>query len=210
VQNPATLGIPHLPVLGWQTGSRKVEMTTTGTSSGRRQSAILIPVPQAEPVVGPYRLEYDPVAAAGVPAHVTLIVPWLPPEEIDPADLTELHGALDSAEPFDFVLRRVSWFGRKVLWLAPDPVEPFIKLTSLLADRFGTPPYDDDFDEIVPHLTVAHASDGVELAGVAADLNGRLADHPIQCQAQQVWVMVGDGQSWSVRDRFELRALQHH
>ena len=49
-----------------------------------------------------------------------------------------------------------------------------------------------------------------DLAGVAADLNGRLADHPVQCQAQQVWVMVGDGQSWSVRDRFELRALQHH
>jgi 2'-5' RNA ligase len=183
---------------------------TAGTSSGRRQSAILIPVPQAEPVVGRYRLEYDPVAAAGVPAHITLIVPWLPPDEIEPGDLVELHHALDSAEPFEFVLPRVSWFGRKVLWLAPDPVEPFVKLTSMLADRFGTPPYDDIFDEVVPHLTVAHASDGVELAGVAAELKGRLAEDPIHCQAQQVWVMVGDGLSWAVRDRFELRALQRH
>jgi 2'-5' RNA ligase len=178
---------------------------TTGTSSGRRQSAILIPVPQAEPVVRPYRLEYDPVAAAGVPAHITLIVPWLPPQEIAPADLVELAEALAGTDPFEFWLRRVSWFGRAVLWLAPDPIEPFVKMTSLLADRFGTPPYDDEFDEVVPHLTVAHASDGVELAGVAAQLESRLKTDPIDCWAEQVWVMVGDGQSWSVRERIDLK-----
>jgi 2'-5' RNA ligase len=177
---------------------------TTGTSSGRRQSAILIPVPWAEPVVGPYRLEYDPVAAAGVPAHITLIVPWLPPDEIEPADLDELAAALHSTSSFEFFLRQVNWFGRAVLWLAPDPVEPFVKLTSRLADRFGTPPYDDEFDEIVPHLTVAHASDGVELAGVAADLGKRLKKDPIRCRAEEVWVMVGDGQAWSVRDSVQL------
>jgi 2'-5' RNA ligase len=180
---------------------------TTGTSSGRRQSAILIPVPQAEPVVGKYRLEYDPVAAAGVPAHITLIVPWLPPDEIRAADLAELAGALDTTGPFQFRLGRVSWFGRAVLWLAPDPVEPFVKLTRLLANRFGTPPYDDEFDEIVPHLTVAHASDGVELAGLAAGLKRRLDADPIRCRAEEVWVMVGDGTSWSVLDRVLLKQL---
>lgn len=180
---------------------------TTGTSSGRRQSAILIPVPQAEPVVGPYRLEYDPVAAAGVPAHITLIVPWLPPDEIGPGDLAELAVALDTTRPFEFYLGRVSWFGRAVLWLAPEPVEPFVKLTGLLANRFGTPPYDDEFDEIVPHLTVAHASDGVELAGVAAALKTELDTNPIRCNAEEVWVMVGNGTSWTVRDRVHLKAL---
>jgi hypothetical protein len=176
---------------------------TIGTSSGRRQSAILIPATQAEPTVGAYRLEYDPVAAAGVPAHITLIVPWLPPGEIRPADLAELAALLHLIEPFDFRLVRPNWFGRGVLWLAPDPVEPFIKLTNQLADRFGTPPYDDEFDEIIPHLTVAHASDGVELSGVFTELEARL---PITCRAEQVWVMVGDGQSWSIRERIQLGA----
>jgi 2'-5' RNA ligase len=151
-----------------------------------------------------YRLEHDPVAAAGVPAHITLIVPWLPPPEIDPGDLTELAQALEATEPFDFSLARVSWFGRHVLWLAPDPIEPFVKLTSTLADRFGTPPYGDEFDEIVPHLTIGHASDGVELGSVAAELQGKL---PIACRAEEVWVMVGDGLAWSVKKSYTLAGL---
>ncbi len=174
---------------------------TMGTSSGRHQSAILIPVPEAEAVVGADRLEHDPVAAAGVPAHITLIVPWLPPEDITAADLDELGGALEGVEAFDFSLGQIRWFGRAVLWLAPDPVEPFIALTGLLADRFSTPPYGDEFDEIVPHLTVAHASDGVELAPVAHRLATRL---PVPCRAREAWVMVGDGRSWSIRATHQL------
>jgi 2'-5' RNA ligase len=174
---------------------------SVGTSSGGRQSAIVIPVPEAEPLVGAERLEHDPVASAGVPAHITLIVPWLPPDEIVAADLIELGDTLQGIEPFDFQLGRVSWFGRAVLWLGPDPSEPFVKLTGMLADRFGTPPYDDEFDEVVPHLTVAHASDGVELSPVAARLGAGL---PVPCRAREVWVMVGDGRTWSVRETYAL------
>jgi hypothetical protein len=90
-------------------------MTSSGTSSGRVQSAVLIPVPQADSVVGRYRFEHDPVAAAGVPAHVTLVVPWLPPDEITDEDLAELESELADVHAFDFALTRVDWFGRRVL-----------------------------------------------------------------------------------------------
>ncbi len=174
---------------------------STGTSSGRRQSAVILPVPDAEPVVGRYRMEYDPVAIAGVPAHITLMVPWLPIEEITAADVAELRRLLLSVPAFDYELTMVGWFGRRVLWLAPEPAEPFVKLTGMLGGTFGTSHYDDEFDEVVPHLTVGHASDGVELAGVAAALKPAL---PIRCRAREVWVMVGDGQVWKMRDRLAL------
>ncbi len=174
---------------------------TSGTSSGRHQSAILIPVHEADAVVAPFRLEHDPVATAGVPAHITLIVPWLPPVEIRPEDLDELDAVLRSTEAFDFLLSRVRWFGRRVLWLAPEPVQPFLHLVDLLSEHFGTPPYEDEFDEVVPHLTVGHASDGAELGAVAEQLASRL---PIRCRAEQVWVMEGDGQTWSVRHKVSL------
>ena len=176
-------------------------MTSPGTSSGRVQSAVLIPVPQADSVVGRWRYEHDPVAAAGVPAHVTLVVPWLPPDEIVAADLEELQEELADVRAFDFTLARVGWFGRRVLWLAPEPAEPFLKLTHRLADRFHTPPWEDEFDEVIPHLTVAHASDGVELVPVAADVATRL---PLRCRAQEVWVMVGGGGRWDLRHRITL------
>ncbi|HET9692285.1 MAG TPA: 2'-5' RNA ligase family protein [Acidimicrobiales bacterium] len=176
-------------------------MSSPGTSSGRRQSAILVPVPDAEPVVGPWRQEHDPVAPAGVPAHITLIVPWLPPDEIGDDDLAELGDALDGVEPFEFSLAATGWFARRVLYLTPAPAAPFVALTARLADRFGTPPYDDEFDEVVPHLTIGHASDGVELASVAAALERQL---PLTCRASEVWVMVGDGSTWSRRAAFPL------
>jgi 2'-5' RNA ligase len=176
---------------------------TAGTSSGKRQSAVLIPVPEADTVVGRWRHQYDPVAMAGVPAHITLVVPWLPPEEITEADLAELDESLDDVKAFDFDLVHVDWFGRRVLWVAPVPAAPFLSLTNRLADRFATPPWEDEFDEIVPHLTVAHASDGVELAPVAAEVTTRL---PLACRAEEVWVMVGDGSRWSLRHRRRLPA----
>jgi 2'-5' RNA ligase len=186
----------------WPEPAGKLATVSAGTSSGQRQSAIIIPVPDAEPVVERYRLEYDPVALAGVPAHITLIVPWLPPEEINEGNMAELADVLSSTTAFDFRLTRVSWFGRAVLWLAPDPAEPFIKLTAMLADRFGTLPYDDEFDEVVPHLTVGHASDGVELDSVGAAIAASL---PIACRAGEVWVMVGDGRTWNARKRVKLQ-----
>src|SRR5579864_841585 len=97
---------------------------TAGTSSGRTQSAILIPVPEADSVVGRWRHEHDPVAAAGVPAHITLVVPWLPPDEISEADLAELDDELEGVKAFDFDLTDVGWFGRRVLWVAPEPAAP--------------------------------------------------------------------------------------
>jgi 2'-5' RNA ligase len=174
---------------------------SSGTSSGQPQSAVLIPVPQADPVVARWRQHLDPVAAAGVPAHVTLIVPWLPPEEITATDLEELDRELGEAKAFDFTLSHVDWFGRRVLWVAPEPAKPFLELTRNLSERFGTPPYEDEFDEVVPHLTVAHATDGVELVPVAADLACQL---PVPCRAEEVWVMVGDGRRWELRHQARL------
>ncbi len=177
-------------------------MATPGTSSGRVQSAVLVPVPEAEVWVGDLRREHDPSAVAGVPAHVTLVVPWLPPDEIQEADLAALDEVVTAQPAFDFALTHVAWFGRSVLWLAPEPVEPFLGLTARVADEFATPPWEDEFDEVVPHLTVALASDGSELGPAAEKLATQL---PVACRAREVWVMIGDGDRWQTRHRVELR-----
>jgi 2'-5' RNA ligase len=162
---------------------------------------VLIPVPQAEWVVGRWRLDHDPVAAAGVPPHITLVVPWLPPASITPADLGHLEEELADVEAFDFELTRVDWFGRRVLWVAPEPAKPFLELTTRLSERFHTPPWEGEFDEVVPHLTLAHAREGVELVPIAADVASHL---PVHCRAAEVWVMLGGGPRWELRHRVRL------
>jgi 2'-5' RNA ligase len=165
------------------------------------QTALLIPVPEAEALVGVWRHEYDPSARAGVPPHVTVLVPFLPPDQITEGDLSELRAMFEGIEPFDFELARVDWFGRAVLFLAPEPADAFIDITNTIASRFGTPPYEDDFDEVVPHLTVAHATDGVELQPIAEKLKVEL---PLKARATEVFLMESVGERWSRRAEFGL------
>ena len=46
------------------------------------ESALVILVPEAEPLVRPFRHRFDPSAALGVPAHITLLYPFIAPEQM--------------------------------------------------------------------------------------------------------------------------------
>lgn len=174
-----------------------------GTTTNCAQSALLVPVPEAEALVGAWRSVHDPSARAGVPAHVTLVVPWIPPEQIKQEHLEELEELLAVQGPFEFTLEKVCWFGQRVLWLGPNPAAPFKRLTALLADHFDTPPWQGAFSEVVPHLTVGLAACATEnkLSEAAEDLTFKL---PVSCRATEVDVMSGDGTSWSLVHRVGL------
>ena len=45
-------------------------------------SAVLVQVPEAERVVSRHRARLDAAATAGVPAHVTVLFPFVPPAAI--------------------------------------------------------------------------------------------------------------------------------
>jgi len=166
----------------------------------------LVPVPAAERLVRAARLEHDPVAAAGVPAHITLVVPWVEPNRLasDVTILPALAETLADVKCFDFELTGIGWFdkfGKKVLWLSPEPAEPFCELTALLAERFDTPPWAGKFTELIPHLTIGHAEADGPLEPVAEVLRPGL---PVHCRAEEVWAMVGDGYHWSVHAKVPL------
>jgi hypothetical protein len=54
------------------------------------ESALVVLVPEAEPLVKPFRDWYDPSAAAGAPAHITLLYPFKHPDEVDQTVLDDL------------------------------------------------------------------------------------------------------------------------
>jgi len=169
------------------------------------QSAVLVPVPEAEALVGAWRAVHDPSARAGVPAHITLVVPWVPPQEIKPGHFAELEELLADQHAFDYSLEAVRWFGKRVLWLAPSPAAPFKRMTSVLAEHFDTPPWQGEFPEVVPHLTVGLAGpgEGNGMSEAAEDLASKL---PINCRATEVDVMCGDGADWTVAHQVKLQA----
>src|SRR5215207_2399787 len=62
-------------------GLAKIESMTT--RSHPTESALLIPVPAAEPTLQRWRERLDPACRLGVPAHVTLLYPFVAPAALD-------------------------------------------------------------------------------------------------------------------------------
>ena len=66
------------------------------------ESALVVRVPEAEPVVNRFRAAYDPSAPAGVPAHVTLLYPFKPPDALTEPVLAGLRHCFGLHAPFPF------------------------------------------------------------------------------------------------------------
>jgi hypothetical protein len=146
-------------------------------------------------------------AGKGVPSHVTVLSPFVLPEELNGAIEGELGALFAGIEPFSFRLARAARFSG-LLYLAPEPVDPFTHLTELVRLRWPEhPPYGGQFSEVVPHLTVVDcASSGLcDDPDTIMDEAERaiVGGIPIEARAGQVWLMVGDGR-WSLRARFPL------
>jgi 2'-5' RNA ligase len=166
------------------------------------RTALLIPVPEAEPAVGRWRQLFDPSAQSGVPPHITLIFPYLSSDRCDTRVLGMLREMFRRVPEFDYALSEFGEFPG-VVFLKPRPNEPFIALIKSLADRFPeAPPYGGSFPTIIPHLTIAHSDDATEMAKLSADVSCSL---PIRCHAHEVHLMreMIDGQ-WHLSERFGL------
>ena len=106
------------------------------------ESALLVTVPAAEPAVARHRSRLDTSAAVGVPAHITVLYPFLPPDLIDADTHATLARLFASVPGFRFTLDQTRWFPDPVLWLGPSDPAPFSALTGLVAAAFPScPPY---------------------------------------------------------------------
>lgn len=126
------------------------------------QSAVIVTVPSAEDAVAQHRARFDRAAGWGVPAHVTVLYPFLPPAVIDACVMGALAAAIASVASFRAICETTGWFGTDVLWLDPQPADRFRALTTAVAKAFPAfPPYEGVHDVVIPHLTVGHGA-GVE------------------------------------------------
>lgn len=88
-----------------------------------------------------------------VPAHVTVLFPFLDSADVDHEKLRIVFADFDA---FDFVLDRVERFEAGTVWLHPEPSRPFADLTAAVWARWPDhPPYEGIHDEVIPHVTVS-------------------------------------------------------
>ncbi|WP_225834423.1 2'-5' RNA ligase family protein [Streptomyces sp. NK08204] len=158
-------------------------------------------IAEAEPAVRAWRDRLDPSARAGVPAHVTVLFPFLDESRIDGVVRAAITGIVGRHRSFEVRFEHCGRFPG-VLYLVPDPDTPFRRLTQAVTQQWPQcPPFAGQFDDIVPHLTVAQGQESAVLDEVAADLRDRL---PVVARVSSVDLMVHSGVRWQRRASFPL------
>ena len=117
------------------------------------------------PIVLPVRLASlrdagDRMAARGVPAHVTVLFPFLSVGGLTPTVRSSLARLAANSPPFVARFSRVER-REEMVWLMPTSQRPFLGLTESVAARWPDhPPYGGIHDTLIPHLTLVETTDG--------------------------------------------------
>lgn len=165
------------------------------------RSALVVTVPEAEPVVREWRLRHTQDAPLGMPAHVTVLFPFVPPERLAEAE-ARVAKLVAAAPAFEVAFASTARFPG-VLYLAPEPTQPFVALTeATVAEWPEHPPYKGVHETVVPHLTVAESEDSALLERIAAEVEPQL---PIETRVGAASLFVEDDEGrWSEHSRLPL------
>jgi hypothetical protein len=158
-------------------------------------SALVVLVPEAEHLVASLRGRHDPAAALGVPAHVTVLFPFVSP--VDDETVGRVAEIARRHAPFTASFVAIERFVGEVVWLRPEPSQPFSALTAAVVAEFPDwPPYAGTIAEPIPHLTVADGVDEATAAALQVELGPGL---PITTRVSELALLVEDD-----ADRFRV------
>lgn len=156
--------------------------------------------PALDAALGDLRARHDPAARQGMPAHVTVIYPFMDPVKLGPDRRRRLAQVIRGFEALDLSFARIGRFP-EALWAAPEPVDRIRALVRAVQEAFPDfPPYGGLFDTVIPHVTVA-MGEGLDLGALEPELRRRL-DPPVRQRVDAVSMFTTVRRRWREVDRF--------
>jgi 2'-5' RNA ligase len=170
------------------------------------RSAIVVPI-RLPAGLGRIREREVEVARLGVPAHVTILSPFVPVATLDRGVSATVGEIVARTKAFDVAFTRVrrwapSDHGPGVVWLEPEPAEPFEALTRAIWAEFPEqPPYGREDDDLEAHLTLA-IDDPARFDAAEAEAREHL---PFRRHVNVAALLVeGPDGRWRTRRRYSL------
>ena len=159
-------------------------------------------VPELAPLIDDIRARHDPSARQGMPAHLTVLYPFMDPVNIGPTPRSRLAETIRGFPAFALTFARIGRFP-EALWLAPEPASAVIAMVEAIAAAFPDhPPYRGQFETVIPHVTVAQG-EGLDLGALEPELRRRLAQ-PVIVRVEAVALFTTIRRRWREVDRFLL------
>jgi 2'-5' RNA ligase len=165
------------------------------------ESAIVVRI-RVPAAIDRLRRTHDPSAQLGVPAHVTILYPFLAASQLAPDVRERIAEIAGEFRVFEVTFESVArWPG--VVYLEPRPSSRFAAIIDRCAAAFPEhPPYAGVFDEVIPHLTVVE-SDEAPFGAIEATAEAVL---PFQADATALEVLSEDATGrWRRRWRLPFR-----
>jgi 2'-5' RNA ligase len=163
-----------------------------------------VELPELDAVLDEHRRALDPSRPWGMPAHLTLLYPFVAPADVNGETLARLSRAATGVMSFTAAFADFGWFDEHVLWLAPSDPAPFTNLIGLLAAVFPEhPPYNGAFDNVVPHVTIGEGQPVDRLRAATDAIRPHL---PLYARVTSLSLMAGSTApgSWRVIERVPL------
>ena len=146
------------------------------------RTAVVLLLEESAPAIAAARAELDPELALHIPLHITLLVPFVPREELLDVVVDELAAFLGDRTAPSFELARVEEFPGVVTYAAPEPASGLGGLMAALWAQYpDLLPYGGGVSEPVPHATLTRL--GVEGAASVDDVRARVEPLlPVACE----------------------------
>jgi hypothetical protein len=138
-----------------------------------------------------------------MPAHITALYPFLDEKRLTDSVIARLSTLCAELPALHVEFRRMRRFPG-VLYLDPEPAYGLRRLTTKIFEEWPeAPPFRGEFDDVIPHLTIANGEDDDVLNMVEQDVSAHL---PFGAQLEEACVFVFDGTQWQRRARLVFRA----
>jgi 2'-5' RNA ligase len=167
-------------------------------------TALVVPVRAADPVIGEHRRTHTPSGRQGMPAHVTLLAPFIHASRLDSLDRHRLSDTVGRFPAFDLRLSAFGVFEHiDCLWLAPQPRKQFVEMTKALLEIYLEVDYPPEgATEIVPHVTIGSHLTSEQQEEIQRELRPKL---PVRGRADRVVLYERDAKGgWRARQTFAL------
>lgn len=166
------------------------------------RTGIVVPVPEGQPLLDGVAARFPDAVRPGVPAHLSLLYPFVPAAELDQHVVSTLTSIFAQHVPLSVKFEGIVCTGGFVA-LRPEPGDGVEALASAVRRRWpDLVPYDGRYDA-EPHLTVAMQTTEERAGLIEREL---LPDWvPLSAELREAWLVEHDGQ-WQLRSRFPLGA----
>ncbi len=166
------------------------------------QTGLVIPVPAADALLASVGARYPGTVREGVPAHVSLLYPFVAAAQLDERVTSVLGELLAEQAPMPVQFAECCREDGFVA-LRPDPIDGLTELVSKTHRRWpDVVPYEGVYGDVEPHLTVAMRCSEETAVAIEQEVTAQL---PISAELREAWLVAFEGR-WTLRGRFEFGA----